>query len=78
MVAYVAYVAIASLAVILVGGVLLKIDNLLERKNIDYVTACAEYLMIKAGKEVKQLSIETIKEINENLFEQISEKEEAE
>lgn len=77
MLAIIVYAVVVSILMMLVGSVLLVVDHYLENRKIEKMTACGEYLISASCKEVKRLSIETIKEINDNLLKSYKKEEEA-
>ena len=68
MLAIIVYAVVVSILLTIVGSILLLVDHHLENRKIERMTACGQYLIATSCEEAKRLSIETIKEINDNLF----------
>lgn len=70
------YIAFATISIVFAGAVLLLIDHYLESIRINKMMIAAEQHFIPAiCKDAKQMSIDTIRAINDELYNQFKEDE---
>lgn len=70
------YIAFATISIIFAGAVLLLIDHYLEFVKINKIMAAAEQHFIPAiCEDAKRMSIDTIRAINDELYNQFKEDE---
>lgn len=70
------YAIIATLCLVCAGIALMLIDHYLEMRKIERIAAYTEYMIPEIYDGAKKMSIETIKSINDSLFNQFNKEDE--